>query len=140
MIVGRLERALGHQPSRRENHEVKSRLPRIVCLNGQHGEDRRVWVVKRDRTHRVELVQVILKWHIVSVPGDHVEWASVLCALESMPHVSIDNGPLVCGLLVGRHWNREISFVCQAIRSNRTQIWDLKVPRIALGEPASGLT
>lgn len=72
-----------NKPSGREDHKVKSCLSRIVGLGGQNSEDRRIWVVESDRTHRVKVVQIVLEWIVVAMPRRNIEWCVVLLVFES---------------------------------------------------------
>ena len=139
MIVWRTECILSNQPSGWEDHEVESGLSWVVGLDRHDREDRRIWVVERDRAHRVEPVQIILVGDVVTVPGNDIERTTVLCALERTSHVSIHNGPLVCRLLVGSNRRTEVSLVSQAICTDWTEIRDLEVACVTLSEPASTL-
>ena len=111
VIVWRTECILSNQPSGWEDHEVESGLSWVVGLDRHDCEDRRIWMVERDRPHRVEPVQIILVGDVVTVPGNDIERTTVLCALKRTSHVSIHNGPLVCRLLVGSNRRTEVSLV-----------------------------
>lgn len=56
-------------------------------------------MVECDRSHRVEVVQVVLVRVVVSVPGDYVEGRVVLIVFEKLTIELGNNFPL---LLIGR--------------------------------------
>jgi len=74
------------------------------------------------------------------MPRYNVKGAAILCALKGMSHEAIDDRPLVRSLLIGSHWHAKVSLICQAIRSDRTQVGNLKVARVALCKPATAYT
>ena len=88
-------------------------------------------MIERNRSHRVEPVQVILEGIVVSVPCDDIVWTAILGVFEGLAHVSVDDSPLLRSLFVRGNWGTEVSLVCKAISSNGSEVWNGKVAGVA---------
>lgn len=77
--------------------------------------------------------------HIVSVPGDHIEGAVVLFALEEFATKLVHDLPwIVFGDCVVRNRGQEVSSVGQSVGTDRSKFWQLKVGAPNFEDIASG--
>lgn len=81
---GRSEGMLGNKPPGWKDHEIKDGLTWVVGLNGQHCEDRRVWMVEGDATNCAKEIKVVLKGIVVAVPCDYVKGRVILFVFECL--------------------------------------------------------
>lgn len=132
MIVRWPESIFSHEPAWWENNEVKHGLTWLVALHSKDCEDTRIRVIIRYGAHGVELVQVVLHWVVVSVPGNYIERAMALFVGVHFPTEANHHFPVSNFIDVMRHWRLEVSFVCKAIRTDGSKVGDLEMASINL--------
>jgi hypothetical protein len=83
----------GHVPPGAEDQEICKRGCRISRWRSQDAENGGINMVYRDGTDVDKLCQVVLVWHIVAVPCNHVEWRMLLRAAKELATELVHNLP-----------------------------------------------
>lgn len=137
MVVWRPESIFSNQPPRWENNEIKNSLARIIWLHSQHCEDGWIWVIERDGSHSVEVVQIVLVGVVVSVPGHHIEWRVILF-INTLNTTKLGNYmPLLVRVFIPSDWSLEVTLIGKAIWSDWAKVWDRKVALINFTHPTA---
>ena len=137
MVVRGPKSVLGYTPSRWKNDKICDGHTRFFWGTSQNGENARIHMIKGNRVDSTKMSQIVLVWNIIAMPSHNIERAAILSALKSVSHKAINNCPFVCSLLVSSDRNGEVSLICKTIGTNWAKVWNLEVPRITLGQPAS---
>lgn len=127
VVVRRAVGVRGDVPARREDEEVGERRVEVARLGREHAEDGRVDVVDRDGADIDEFRQVVLVRNVVPVPGDDVEGAVVLCALEELAAELVHDLPWLLLDLVLRHGGQEVPRVGEAVGAQGAQLRELEL-------------
>lgn len=96
-------------------------------------------MVKRNGSHGVEFVEIVLVGPVVAVPRNHVVRAMVLLVLESFALKSSRDSPLFFFVFKRGDWRAEVSFVCETISTNWAEIGDGEVTFVELSNPTTAV-
>jgi hypothetical protein len=135
------ECTLGHEPARRENHEIRYCRAYMVRGTSENSEDRRVRMIERDAPDDIEPAQIIFIRIVIPVPSDDVEHRVVLSSTEERVVKFADHTKLraVIHLGVVKICSRrlEVSCIGKAIRANGSKLRKLEVTLVQLANITS---
>lgn len=98
-------------------------------------------MIESDAVDGVESIEIVLVRRVVSVPRDHVERRVILFAnKERANELGHDCEVDVLSVFESSHGVQKVTWVCEAVGTNRAEIGDLKVVVVHLQHVAARVT